>query len=69
MSEEVEKLKNLATNPNLLASEKGKAIEALGDIKTTEGALALLDLAGDTGLLASHREKALEQARKVLRSL
>jgi len=69
MSEEVEKLKNLATNAVLLYSEREKAIEALGDIITKEAALALLDVAGDARLLVSEREKALEQARKILRSL
>lgn len=69
MPEEVEKLKNLATNIELLSSEREKAIEALGDIVTKEAALALLDIAGDTRLLASEREKALDQARKILKSL
>ncbi len=69
MSEEVEKLKNLATDANLLVFEREKAVEALGDITTKEAALALLDVAGNTRLLVSEREKALEQARKILRSL
>lgn len=69
MPEEVQKLKNLATNMELLCSEREKAMEALGDIVTKEAALALLDIAGDTRLLASERETALDQARKILKSL
>ena len=67
MSEEVEKLKNLATNLELSSSEREKAIKALGDVATNEAALALLDVAGDTRLLRSERAKAIDQARKILK--
>jgi len=69
VQEEIEKLQNLATNIELLPSEREKAIEALGDIVTKEAALALLDIAGDTRLLPWEKGIALDQARKILKSL
>ena len=69
IQEKVEKLKNRAANLELLPPEREKAIKALGNIRTKEGALALLDIAGDTRLLPSMRGIALDQARKILRSL
>ena len=69
MPEEVDKLKNLATNLELSPSEREKAIKALGDIVTKEAALALLDIASDSRLLPWERATAIDQARKILKSL
>jgi len=68
MPEEVEKLKKLAMNKNLLVSQRIVAIELLGDIGTREAMLALLDVAADIELLASERSFALSKAREIIKS-
>ena len=68
MPEEVEKLKKLATDKNLLVSQHIDAIGLLGDIGTREAMLALLDVAADSGLLASERSYALIKAREIIKS-
>ena len=65
-SEEVEKLKTLATNKQLYSYERENAIRALGDIGNKEAALALLDVANDRGLYSYERELALSKARQIL---
>jgi len=68
MSEEVEKLKALATNTRLLPSERVKAIEVLGDIGTREALLALLDIGGQSALLPSERSFALGKVNEIIKS-
>ncbi len=67
ISEEVEKLKTIATNKELPSYEREEAIEALGDIGNREAALALLDIANDKELHSYEREHALSKAREILR--
>ena len=66
MSEEIEKLKALATNKQLNYWEREEATRALGDIGNKEAALALLDIANDKGLNYWERELALSEARDIL---
>lgn len=66
ISEEVEKLKTLATNKQLHYWEREEAIRALGDIGSREVALALLDIANDRELFYWERELALSKARQIL---
>ena len=66
ISEEVEKLKILATNKQHYYWEREEAIRALGDIGSKEAALALLDIANDRGLYYWERELALSKAREIL---
>jgi len=66
LSEEVEKLKTLATNKQLNSYERENAIRALGDIGDRKAALALLDIANDRGLYSYERELALSKAREIL---
>ncbi|MCK4362789.1 MAG: hypothetical protein KAW13_05855 [Dehalococcoidia bacterium] len=66
ISEEVEKLKILATNKQHYYWEREEAIRALGDIGNKEAALALLDIANDRGLYYWERELALSKAREIL---
>jgi len=66
VSEEVEKLKTLATNKDLNYWEREQASRALGDIGSKEAALALLDVANDRGLYYWERELALSKARQIL---
>ena len=68
MPEEIEKLKTLSTNTELLPSERIGAIQMLKDVGTREALLALLDIAGETALLPSERSFALSGAREILRS-
>ena len=67
ISEQVEKLKTLATNKDLNYWEREQATKALGDIGSKEAALALLDIANDKGLYSYERELALSKAREILR--
>ena len=66
ISEEVEKLKTIATNKELYSYEREEATRALGDIGSKEAALALLDIANDKGLYSYERELALSKAREIL---
>ena len=66
ISEEVEKLKTLATNKQLFYWERENAIRALGDIANKKAALALLDVANDRELFYWERELALSKAREIL---
>ena len=68
MSEEVEKLKLIATNKSTYYWERMKASETLGDIGTKEASLALLEIASDETLYYWERELALSKAREIIRS-
>jgi len=68
MSEEVSKLKVIATNKNLLPSERIEAADTLAVLGDRDALLALLDIAADEGLLPSERGFALSKAREVIRS-
>lgn len=65
---ELKKLAAIATDLELAAPLRIKAIEQLGNIGSHEALLALLDLAANEKLIAKERELALKQARKVIRS-
>jgi len=65
---ELKKLAAIATDLELAAQLRIKAIEQLGNIGSHEALLALLDLAANEKLIAKERELALKQARKVIRS-
>ena len=67
-SNEISKLVNIATDLQLSAELRTKAIEQLGSLGTHEALLALLDLAANTGLIRAERELALKQAREIIRS-
>ena len=65
---ELSKLVTIATDLQLAAELRTKAVEQLGSLGTHEALLALLDLAANTGLLRSERELALKQAREIIKS-
>ncbi len=65
---ELNKLVTIATDLQLAAALRTKAIEQLGSLGTHEALLALLDLAANTGLIRSERELALKQAREIIKS-
>ena len=66
ISEEVEKLKTIATNKQIYSFEREQAIRALGDIGNRKAALVLLDIANDRGLYSFERMLALSKAREIL---
>ena len=65
-SNEIKKLAVIASDLEIPSVLRIKAIEHLGNIGTHEALLALLDLAGNEGLIAEERELALKQAREVI---
>ena len=71
MSEQPDELKKLlavATDLQLSAKLRTKAIELLGNIGTHEALLALLELAANDRLVKGERELALKQAREIIKS-
>jgi len=66
--DELTKLAAIATDLELIAQLRIKAIEQLGNIGSHEALLALLDLAANDRLITKERDLALKQARKVIRS-
>ena len=65
---ELKKLVNIATDIELSAELRTKAIELLGNIGTHEALLALLELAGNEKLVKKERDLALKQARVIIKS-
>ena len=66
--DELKKLTAIATDLELSAELRIKAIELLGNIGTHEALLALLDLAANDKLFREERELALKQAREIIRA-
>ena len=67
-SNELKKLATIATDLELPAELRIRAIESLGRIGTHEALLTLLELAGNDGLISKERELALKQAREIIKS-
>ena len=65
---EIKKLADIATDRELPAELRTKAIEQLGNIGGHEALLALLELAAKQELAVEERELALEEAREIIRS-
>jgi len=65
---ELTKLVTIATDLQLAAELRTKAIEQMGSLGTHEALLALLELAANTGLIRTERELALKQAREIIKS-
>ena len=65
---ELKKLVNIATDLELAAELRVKAIELIGNISTHESLLALLELAGNDRLIRKERDLALMQAREIIKS-
>jgi len=71
MSEQLNQLKKLnaiATDLELSAELRIKAIELLSKIGTHEALLALLELAGNERLIREERDLALKLARGIIKS-
>ena len=67
-SDELKKLAAIATDLELSAEMRTKAIELLGRIGTREALLALLELVANEGLMPEEKDLALRQARIIIRS-
>ena len=67
-ADELKKLAAIATDLELIAQLRIKAIEQLGNISSHEALLTLLDLAANDRLITKERDLALKQARKIIRS-
>ncbi len=65
---ELTKLVTIATDLQLAAALRTKAIEQMGSLGTQEALLAVLELAANTALIRTERELALKQAREIIRS-
>ncbi len=65
---ELSKLATIATDLELSAEMRIKAIELLGRIGTREALLALLELVANEELVAEERDLALRQAREIIKS-
>jgi hypothetical protein len=65
---ELTKLVTIATDLQLSADLRTKAIQQMRSLGTHEALLALLDLVANTGLVRAERELALKQAREIVKS-
>jgi len=65
---ELTKLVTIATDLQLAAELRTKAIEQIGSLGTHEALLALLDLVANTGSVRAERELALKYAREIVKS-
>ncbi len=65
---ELSKLVAIATDLELSAELRTKAIELLGRIGTHEALLALLDLAANSDLIREERDLAVKHAREIIKS-
>ena len=66
--DELKKLTAIATDLELSAELRIKAIEQLGKIGTHSALLVLLDLVANEGLIRGERELAIKQARDIIKS-
>ena len=67
-SNELKKLTAIAVDLGLSSELRTKAIQLLGKMGTHEALLALLDLAGNDGLIRQERDLALKQAREIIKA-
>ena len=70
MSERVNELKKLsaiATDLELSAELRTKAIELIGNFGSRDALLALLELAADERLITEERDLALKHAREIIK--
>jgi len=65
---ELKKLTTIATDLELSAELRIKAIELIGNMGSHEALLALLDLAANEKLIVEERDLALKQARGIIKS-
>ena len=69
ISNQLKKLAGIATDLDLSAELRTKAIEQLGRIGTHEALLTLLELVANEQLINEERDLALKQAREIIKSV
>ena len=67
-SNQLKKLSTIATDLDLSAELRVKAIELLGKIGTHEALLTLLDIVANEHLIREERDLALKHAREIIKS-
>ena len=67
-TDELKKLSAIATSLEYPPNVRTEVIQSIGKIATHEALLALLDLAGNEGLMRKDRELALKYATKIVKS-
>jgi len=67
-ADELKKLMSIATDLELTAEIRMRAIERMGSIGTSEALRVLLDLAGNEALIKQERELAIKKARDIIRT-
>ncbi len=65
---ELKKLTAIATDLELSAGLRTKAIELVGNIGTRDALLALLEVAANEKLVPEERDLALKHAREIIKS-
>jgi len=65
---EIKKLIAIASDLELSAELRTKAVELIGNIGSRDAFLALLDLAANEKLLVDERDLALKRAREIVKS-
>jgi len=66
--DELKKLAAIATDMEHSAKIRTDAIDDLGDMKTHEALLVLLNLAANEKLNVSDRDRAIKRAREIIKS-
>ncbi len=64
---ELKRLTSIAADLGLSAELRTKAIDLMGKVGTREAFQALLELAGNEGLINRERDLALKRAREILK--
>ena len=67
-SNPLKKLSDIATDPELHADLRTKAIEQIGGMRTREALLVLLELAANEELVREERTFAVRQAGEIVKS-
>jgi hypothetical protein len=66
--DEIKKLIAIASDMELSADLRTKAVELIGNIGSRDAFLALLDLAANEKLLVDERDLALKRAREIVKA-
>ena len=66
-TDELKKLSGIAQDMQLPRNMREKAIDQISNIYTRESLLALLEIAANENLTNSDRDRALKQARNVIK--
>ncbi len=68
VTNELQKLANIATDMDLSSDLRTNAVKSIGNIGTHEALITLLELVANEKLNTDERELALKQARNIVRS-